>query len=68
MLRPVTALMNGENEIINSLGIDLNMFDTAEKRGIYSRVMPLLENIGLINMPTADEYLKTIFPLRMQAA
>lgn len=64
VLRPVTALMNGENEIINSLDIDLNMFDTAEKRGIYSRVMPLLENIGLINMPTADEYLKNYLSVK----
>ena len=64
VLRPVTALMNGENEIINSLGIDLNMFDTAEKRGIYSRIMPLLENIGLINMPTADEYLKNYLSVK----
>lgn len=64
VLRPITALLNGENEIINSFYIDVNMFDTAEKRGIYSLIMPLLENIGLINMPTADEYLKNYLSVK----
>lgn len=64
VLRPVTALLNGENEIINSLGIDTNMFSTAEKKGIYSLIMPLLENIGFLDMPSDDEYLKNYLAVK----
>lgn len=64
VLRPITALLNGENEIINSFYIDVNMFDTAEKRGIYSLIMPLLENIGLINMPTSEKYLQNYLSVK----
>lgn len=52
VLRPLTALMVGDS----SKPVSLNMFDTEEKQGVYSIIIPLLENIGLINMPTPAGY------------
>ena len=60
VIRPLTALMVGDE----SQPVCVNMLDTDEERGIYSRIINLLENIGLLNMPTPAEYKQNYFAVK----
>ena len=60
-LRPITALLRDENGIVGMAGLKFHMFDylTADGTyvdGLYARLIPLLEQLGLTSLPTAEAY------------
>lgn len=60
VLRPITTLLApGTSILIVDVGV--NMFDYVDGNGqyvegVYSRLIPLLEQIGATSLPTAEEY------------
>ncbi len=60
-LRPITNLLSGDNSILGIAGVNLNMFASVDSQGvfnegIYSMLLPLLEQLGLNDLPTPDDY------------
>ena len=60
VLRPITMLPT--NRFLQLAGITINMFDTRDaqgnvtRQGIYSILLPTLEQLGLTDLPTPKEY------------
>lgn len=60
-LRPITTLLRDENGIVGMAGLKFHMFDYQTEDGtyvdgLYARLIPLLEQLGLTSLPTAEEY------------
>ena len=60
-LRPITTLLRDENGIVGMAGLKFHMFDYQTEDGtyvdgLYARLIPLLEQLGLTSLPTAEAY------------
>lgn len=61
VLRPITTLL-APDSIVFILNVGVNMFDYADpetgdyKTGVYGYLLPILEQLGLTDLPTTAEY------------
>lgn len=69
-LRPITYLLSGDNGILGVAGVKIRMFDSVDAEGvygedgIYAMLVPLLEQIGLTDLPTPIEYRTNYYTVR----
>ena len=61
VLRPLTTLLAPGGSVMGMISLDVNMFDYTdgegnEVQGIYSNLIPLLEQLGCNDLMTAEEY------------
>ena len=69
-LRPITYLLSGDNGILGIAGVKIRMFDSVDAKGvygedgIYAMLLPLLEQIGLTDLPTPAEYRANYYNVR----
>lgn len=60
VLRPITTLLAPGSKLL-IVNVNINMFDymTGDGKyqtGVYSKLLPLLEQLGMIGLPTQEEY------------
>ena len=60
VLRPITTLLAPGSKLL-IVNVNINMFDymTGDGKyqtGVYSKLLPLLEQLGMIGLPTHEEY------------
>lgn len=63
VLRPITTLLAPGAKAAGLIALNVQMFDTVNdegvyQSGVYSELIPLLEQIGLTSLPTPAEYKK----------
>ena len=69
-LRPLTYLLSGDNGILGVAGVKIRMFDSVDAEGvygedgIYAMLLPLLEQVGLTDLPTPIEYRANYYTVR----
>lgn len=69
-LRPLTALLSGDNGILGIAGVKINMFDSVDAQGnysedcIYAMLLPLFEQLGMTDLPTPIEYRTNYYTIR----
>lgn len=61
VLRPITTLLAPGTKVLGLVSVGVNMFDYVDGNGqyvegVYSRLIPILEQIGTTSLPTAEEY------------
>lgn len=61
VLRPIAYLLSGDNGILGMAGVKIAMFDSVGSdgvynEGIYSMLLPMLEELGLTGLATPAEY------------
>lgn len=60
-LRPITTLLRDESLVLSFAKVKFHMFDYLDADGqyvdgLYARLIPLLEQLGLTSLPTPDAY------------
>lgn len=59
-LRPITTFLEPNKSVAGLINIDIKMFDYYSDgtyvQGVYSNLLPLLEELGMSDLPTAEEY------------
>lgn len=69
-LRPITLLLAGDNAILGIAKVYINMFDSVDEQGnygnngIYAMLLPMLEQLGLTDLPTPIEYRENYYSVR----
>jgi len=69
-LRPLTLLLAGDNAILGIAKVNLNMFDSVDAQGnygndgIYAILLPMLEQLGLTDLPSPIEYRENYYSVR----
>lgn len=69
-LRPITYMLAGDNGILGIAGVKIRMFDSVDAEGvygedgIYAMLLPLLEQVGLTDLPTPIEYRTNYYNVR----
>ncbi len=68
VLRPITTLLAPGAKAAGLIAVNANMFDYVDDngeyvQGVYSRLIPMLEQIGLTSLPTVEEYKKNYYDI-----
>ena len=69
-LRPITYLLSGDNGILGIAGVKIRMFDSVDAEGVYGEdgvyamLLPLLEQVGLTDLPSPVEYRTNYYNVR----
>ena len=69
-LRPLTYMLAGDSTILGIAGVKIKMFDSVDAKGeygedgIYAMLLPLLEQVGLTDLPTPIEYRTNYYTVR----
>ncbi len=61
VLRPITYLLSGDNSILGMANVNIEIFDFVDSKGvynegIYSILLPMLEELGLTDLSTPAEF------------
>ena len=61
VLRPITTLLAPNAKAAGIISVGVQMFDYPDENGeyvsgVYSNLIPLLEQLGAVSLPTAEEY------------
>ena len=69
-LRPITYMLAGDNGILGIAGVKIRMFDSVDAEGVYGEdgvyamLLPLLEQVGLTDLPSPVEYRTNYYNVR----
>ena len=70
VLRPITYMLAGDNGILGIAGVKISMFDSVDAEGVYGEdgvyamLLPLLEQVGLTDLPSPVEYRTNYYNVR----
>lgn len=61
VLRPITYLLSGDNGILGMANVNIEIFDSIDSKGvynegIYSMLLPMLEELGITDLSTPAEF------------